>query len=243
VFEIAHKVLPLPSMPTLQICYPREIEKLNRALSDATAVTEIIRQDEGASPLHDDQQRVVSVAVDAFAISTASRFLPAEGEKNAFLVYLQPLEQVFPCTPLHLVQHTSGKATGDIEGIIDTVIASLTEHGYLVKYVCSDGHNYYNPRDRAFFQSCHPSSLEKGLDEAVRLCRGATEIPISDYLHLWKSFCSKVKNHPVSLTPDSLDNCIDSSLLEEMLRLGPPLTNRSSVGKMRDSYVITLFTF
>jgi hypothetical protein len=93
-FEIAHEVLPLPSMTTLHTYYQAEIEKLNRTLSGATAVTEIIRQYEGTYPLHDDEQRVVSAGVDAFAISPASRFLPAEGEKNAFLVYLQPLEQV-----------------------------------------------------------------------------------------------------------------------------------------------------
>jgi hypothetical protein len=77
-FEIAPKVLPLPSMTTLHTYYQSEIEKWNPALSDATAVTEITRQYEGAYPLHRDQQRVVSVAVDAFAISPTSRFLPAE---------------------------------------------------------------------------------------------------------------------------------------------------------------------
>jgi hypothetical protein len=78
-------------MTTVHTNYQPEIEKLNRALRDATAVTEIIHQYEGVYPLHDDKQRVVSVAVDAFAISPASWFLPAEGEKNAPLVYLQPL--------------------------------------------------------------------------------------------------------------------------------------------------------
>jgi hypothetical protein len=92
------------------------------------------------------------------------------------------------------------------------------------------------------FFNCGILFLEKGLNEAICLCREATEIPISDYLYLWKSFCSKVKSHPVFLTPDSLDNCIDSSLLEEMLRLGQPLTDQSSVGNMRDSYIIMLFT-
>jgi hypothetical protein len=87
-FEIAHKVSLLPSMSTLHTYYQPEIEKLNGALSDSTAVTEIIRQYEGAYPPHDDQQRVVSVAVDTFVISPASRFWPAEGEKNIFLVYL-----------------------------------------------------------------------------------------------------------------------------------------------------------
>jgi hypothetical protein len=55
-FEIVHKVLPLPSTTTLHTYYQPEIEKLNWALNDATAVTEIIRQYEGAYPLHDDRQ-------------------------------------------------------------------------------------------------------------------------------------------------------------------------------------------
>jgi hypothetical protein len=28
-------------------------------------------------------------------------------------------------------------------------------------------------------------------------------IPVSDFLHIWKNFCSRFKNHPVTLRPDS----------------------------------------
>jgi hypothetical protein len=105
----------------------------------------------------------VSVVVDAFAITPASRFLPAEREKNAFLLYHQPLEQALSCTPLHFVQYTSGKATGNIQGIIDTIFASLAEQGCLIKSVCSDGDNCYNPRYRTFFNRGILLFLKRGL--------------------------------------------------------------------------------
>jgi hypothetical protein len=52
-----------------------------------------------------------------------------------------------------------------------------------------------------------------------------------------------VKNHTVTLSPDSnvLFN-LSADSLEALLKLGAPLQDRSSIGKMRDSYALQLFS-
>jgi hypothetical protein len=63
-------------------------------------------------------------------------------------------------------------------------------------------------------------------------------IPVSDYLHLWKCYCNKIKNHPVTLRPDSFKRAIDCDTLNAILALGPALLDKSPIGRMRDSYAL-----
>jgi hypothetical protein len=67
-------------------------------------------------------------------------------------------------------------------------------------------------------------------------------IPVGDFLHLWKNYCSRVKNHPVTLSPDSIHNAVNGDDLESLLKLGAALQDKSSIGKMRDSYALKLFS-
>jgi hypothetical protein len=59
---------------------------------------------------------------------------------------------------------------------------------------------------------------------------------------MWKNWCSKVKNHPVVLCPDSLANSVTCEELQALLRLGKVLTDKSPTGKMRDAYALELFS-
>jgi hypothetical protein len=62
-------------------------------------------------------------------------------------------------------------------------------------------------------------------------------IPASDYLHLWKCYSNKIKNHPVTLRPDSSERAIDCDTLNTILALGPALLDKSPIGRMRDSCI------
>jgi hypothetical protein len=68
------------------------------------------------------------------------------------------------------------------------------------------------------------------------------QIPVGDFLYIWKSFCNKGKNHAVTLNPESTTTIVNQSKLQEVLQLGSALTDCSSIGKMRDSYVLQLFS-
>jgi hypothetical protein len=67
-------------------------------------------------------------------------------------------------------------------------------------------------------------------------------IPVSDYLHLWKNYLNKIKNHPVTMSPDSFDAVLDAENLEFILQLGPALLDKSLAGRMRDSYALQLLS-
>lgn len=66
-------------------------------------------------------------------------------------------------------------------------------------------------------------------------------IPISDPLHIFKNMRAKILSHPIRLYPDS--GKIDLAGMRQLLGLGAVLDDESQIGKMRDCYVLSLFTF
>jgi hypothetical protein len=67
-------------------------------------------------------------------------------------------------------------------------------------------------------------------------------IPVGDFLHIWTNYLNQVKNHPVTLSPDSVEYTVKGEDLEALLGLAAALTDKSSVGKMRDSSALQLFS-
>jgi hypothetical protein len=67
-------------------------------------------------------------------------------------------------------------------------------------------------------------------------------ISVTDFLHLLKNFCNKVKNHPVTIyleLPEDILTCQD---LESFSDLGNGLSDKSSTGRMHNSHALKLFS-
>jgi hypothetical protein len=185
---------------------------------------------------------IVSVSCDAAAMNADGSYLPAENSKYAFVIYGQPLDRSHHCMPLHVINAKSGQATETVQKAIDTVCMQLGQRGVNVKYVCSDGDAGYNTRHAAFFDKWFPEFCVSGLEKALLAISGENMIPVSDFLHLWKLFLARVKNHPLALSPDSFDHWLTGDRFEEMLQLGSALRDKSVLGKMRDCYALQFFS-
>jgi hypothetical protein len=163
-----------------------------------------------------------------------------------FVIYAQPLDRRSKCFPVHVIQNPSGQAKKVVQDAVDAVCSALVAKGIVPKYVCSDGDACFNARHHAFFRKWYLAFLrngDRGLEAALEIARRETKIPVGDFLHMWKNFCNKVKNHPVTLCPESTDDLITCEDLRSMLDLGSVLTDKTSIGKMRDSYALQLFSW
>jgi hypothetical protein len=232
----------MPGMRTIYARYYDQMKRIENQLSDdkliARQIDEFIKLN-GLTP-----QTPISVSCDAAAMNPdgSSSTLPVENSRYAFVIYGQPLDRRQRCMPLHVMNAKSGQATAEVQKRIDTVCNNLAERGVNVKYVCSDGDPGYNTRHAIFFDKWFPEFCAKGLKAALECVVLEKKIPVSDFLHLWKQFLARVKNHPLTLSPDSLDHLLTGEGFEEMLRLGPALRDKSSIGKMRDSYALQFFS-
>jgi hypothetical protein len=188
------------------------------------------------------EHSVVSVPVDAMAMNADRSYLPSKKSDSAFVIFVQPLDRRYRCLPLHVMRHESGQATSDVQAAIAAVCEALWRHPVVVKYKCADGDKRHNEARRKNFNDWCPL-LETGrLEAALRFVSQSAKIQVSDFLHLFKNYGNKAKNHAVVLSHDSFANAVTCDDLQTLLRLGRVLTDKSSTAKMRDSYALKLFS-
>jgi hypothetical protein len=238
--NIARYFLPLPGPRTVFSHYHPLMKKIASDLTQAEGVRARIEDFVTLNNLTPESP--VSVSCDAMAMNADGSTLPAEDSQDAFVIYGQPLDRRQRCMPLHVIPAESGQARQEVQDCIDSVCDSVEERGLNCRFVCSDGDRGYNPRHAQFFDQWYPEYLTHGLAAALKLISHIKRIPASDPLHIWKQFLARVKNHPVTLTPDCLDHLISAGELEDFLHLGAALKDKSSIGKMRDCYALQFFT-
>jgi hypothetical protein len=236
--DISRELLPLPSWETVRDYYRERSAAVEVGLSNLDMIDTQIDVFIGGLP----RNSVVSLANDAMAMNPAKTSLPAPNSEYMFVLYVHPLDRRYRCFPLHVLPHPSGRATEEVHTAIDRACEALTNRGLEVKFVCADGDQGYNRSHQAFFEQWYREFIQGGLKDAVEFAAGQSKFPVGDYLHLWKTQCSKVKNHLVVLSPDCLGTYVSVDELESLLQLGTVLTDKSSVGRMRDSYALKLFS-
>jgi hypothetical protein len=237
--DLSRNFLPIPTYRTTQNHYGPIIARLIHDLSDLEALDHFIEFTLATHAIPPGAD--VSLAIDAIAFSPDRKGLNSTGCDNAFVFYIQPLDATLKCFPVHVMNHTSGRATSPVQDTLQKVSQSIRAHGLILRYVCADGDCCYHRRHLEYFQRWYEIFIENGLGFTLNSLEHDFEIPVGDYLHIWKVYCNKVKNHPVTLVPSSAESSITVDDLEALFHLGPALLDRSTIGRMRDSYPLQLF--
>jgi hypothetical protein len=239
--RLARRFMRLPCPTTVSNCSKSEIDNARCSLSEMDNLDDQITTFIQMNSL--PAGTPVSVAVDAMAMSADRSCLPGKAADHSFVIYGQPLDRRYRCLPLHVITAESGQASEEVRAVVDEVCIRLRSRGLIVKYLCTDGDPGYNKYHTTFFAEWYTRFLDGGLSSALDHASQNTILPAGDFLHLWKLFCNRVKNHTVTLSPDSnvLFN-LSADSLEALLKLGVALQDRSSIGKMRDSYALQLFS-
>jgi hypothetical protein len=238
--RFVRKFIPLPCERTIYNHFGAALHALENNLIDGLTIEpqiDLFMQLSGVTA-----EEVVSVAVDAMAMSPDRSCFAAKARDYLFVFYAQPLARPKKCFPLHVLRNDSGQAKKNVHVIVNTICDALAARGVQVRYVCSAGDPGYNQRHHDFFKRWYPVLLHHDLLEALKFIRTETRMPVSDYLHVWKNFCNKVKNHPVALCPQIPGDILTCEDLDAILNLGNTLADKSSVGRMRDSYPLQLFS-
>jgi hypothetical protein len=133
--------------------------------------------------------------------------------------------------------------TGDpIRYFLDSICQELKAAGVVVRCVCSDGDSGDNKRHDTFVKEWHSARLTHGLPGALDSIDRTDKISVPDFLHLWKNFSNKVKNHPVAICREMPVDVLPCQDRESLLNLGNPLSDKSSIGRMCDSYALQLLS-
>jgi hypothetical protein len=90
----------------LQNDYGPQITPIMARLSDPAELADFIAHEMEAHAI--TEWTVVSLAIDAMAMTAQRTYLPSGGQEIAFVIVLQPLDARLKCVPLHVMTLLSG---------------------------------------------------------------------------------------------------------------------------------------
>ena len=192
------------------------------------------------------------------SVTEIANEIAADGEKTVavdegktkfsygFLFLLIPHDYRVPIKILHLYAAETGSYNAEIAAKAEQIRQAATSSGLRIWCRATDRDPGVS-REHSEFYSAHirgKSAHFQKLVEAVYawLCKDKDRwIPISDPLHVFKNLRARLLAHPIKI----FSNCPATSLerMRAVLDLGGALNDETQTGKMRDSYVVALFTF
>ena len=126
--------------------------------------------------------------------------------------------------------------------MINNIIIIEGKYGIDINYISVDGDNFYQQLfDNVFNQLSH-EILEENIEILFQKISDIKPYPLSDFLHILKNARTRLLFSMIKVNPFDESPPIHVEILEEILHLGNPLTEKSSLAKMRDQYPLNIFT-
>jgi hypothetical protein len=134
-----------------------------------------------------------------------------------FVCYVQPLARPKKCLALHNFPDAAGKAGPDVQRVLNDICKAFSQRNIKVRYVCSDDDSGYNRRHHEIVKKWPLAYLTGGLCAVLTAIAGEDMILITNFLHLLKNFCNKMKNHPVTICSELPEDILICQDLESLL--------------------------
>lgn len=168
---------------------------------------------------------------------------------NGFIFLLIPLSSSIPAKIIHIAIANSGSYNDEINKIADFIKDKLREAGINPLFQATDGDRGVSHLHNDFFDffmadkgRIHFKDFRTLLSNVYleTISRKQT-IPVSDPLHLLKTFRGRLINYCIKILPNG--KVIDCNQIEQILQLGAPLCDKSHLSRMRDSFPLQILTF
>ena len=264
-YKVLRQIFVLPTLSTLYSHYGCRVKEIRNGLVDVSKIDDVIR--EVAADAQEENGKIFTLAVDAFAFrsfcgqtlpsvtagspnSTPVTTAPEEDQiySNGFMFLLIPLS----CNKQPKLLHIAARRCGNYDDAIDAIVAHIKGvmalHGLKLFFKATDGDRFLTKEHSRFFTQ-HICALPSGVPfcwvvySIYELLQSTgTTMPIADPLHFSKNARAKLLKHPIVLQQcHGKRQSTDAEQLRQILNLGKVFEDKSSLGAMRDRYVIELF--
>jgi hypothetical protein len=238
-YEFLRRYLPLPDLSTLHRHYASRIQAQEINLSEIEKIPSII---EGRVPF-----TYATIAVDAISLDRVffsdREPTTASQPNHAFVYECLPLGIEEQCFPVHVMPSVSGNAS-EIQiraaGEIVRLFKNLP-NPVKVLFIATDGDKGYSSVYECQFAKWFPYYQTHGLTECLKIITGLEPLFVADFLHLLKNVRSRILAYVPIILYGRMQIPVEWQAMEQTIHLGAVFTDRSSAGKMRDSYPVALF--
>ena len=159
-----------------------------------------------------------------------------DADTFVFTSYLQPLNENFKCIPISIYSKSNGKANQDIVKLIYNIIDNFKKMDIFIIAVAMDNDSGYNKEDNDTFLEYFHEFLEKGFDAAVQKISQFDKVYwISDFLHIIKLARKYLIKGNITIR-STTDKVFNPITLENLLKIGLPLNDKSDISFMKDFY-------
>ena len=256
-YRIIRQILPLPSPSCLNDHFSGIVARLKTSLLEQGDFCEGARQIALSRGGVSHTPIISTIGIDAFAFRsfTGAATLSATQERqsysNGFVFVEIPLDTSYPVKVLHVEAKTNGSYDSTIENRFTLISKALRECGRQICFKATDGDPYLHREHAPFYKKYLKGKTKDDFNVArdkihEALLQGEV-MPIADPLHFAKNLRGRILDHEVAVTlaRDAVKPfayTTSAKELEAVLCLGDPLTDVSQIGRMRDVYVVKLFT-
>lgn len=198
---------------------------------------------------------IISTTIEQDNESQSETNNPDNSEKNKVIKYLfnvmmLPINPNYPKLTLRIITSSTGMMNQNVFNEITSIIEELSTYNVNTLFVSSDGDRFFDTHHRHLFDLYYPFINEYGSFAELASTISNNHWFLSDFLHLLKIGCSRIKKKPILIYAQfSTTNCDvlctythEHEYINEILKLGDPLLDKSSAGKLKDSYPIALFS-
>lgn len=268
-YNVLQKYLPIPNERNIRKKMSPYINQITENLTNVSKCSKIISNSQLTQPK--DDPLYVAIAIDAakfkniqgktiiqklndLKYSEKSKFNcpyinyihEDKIYKNVFVFNVQPINKDIKPFPIHVRFTENGSANEDIDKIFGVIKNNLLIHNIIVKFIASDGDHFYDIFHDVFFQKVlELIKQNKSFTEILKIIghdflTNDLVLPISDFLHSIKLLRGYFLEGKVNL--DILSNILIFPEEMEKYNLGYALSDKTSIGKMKDAYPLKIFS-
>lgn len=239
-YELMRKYLPFPShnkiYKQIRLTLPYIIEGLKQ--NDPKMIVHPTIQ----KVLSSTQSVPIVLGIDALCIVATSRYNHSL-IKNlySFTVYIQPVFFGYKCMPIRLIEKENGIGNREILRLLQETSNQLKSINFDVRFNSFDGDKCYNILHKNFFDEYEIFILNDDLEGAVNKMKNKQDIPIGDYMHIFKNLRSRFKKCKIALDKDAKYTFSLNDLKQSLGDSNQYLNDNSFLSSMRDILALELF--
>ena len=163
---------------------------------------------------------------------------------NGFIFFLAPLDPNYSPKMIHLEPAPNGSYSKRIDEIANTILNELRNCQIDVLFKATDGDPGVSSQHEIFFDNYITNNrkiFHVLISNIYMQIKDKNEIiPVSDPLHFLKCFRGRLIDNSIMVFPSG--RAFNSYDLKQILQVGSALQDKTHLSRMRDSYVIKLFT-
>ena len=251
-YRLIRQCLPLPSESCLKTHYAGAMKDIRNMIMNKDLLDRHIAKI--ASTIPDDKKPCfVTLGIDAFAFKTFYKEVTFGANQrsdkeysNAFLFVSIPLAATLRPQVLYIKRQQNGNFNASVMAQSQLIVDKCQIYGIKPVFLSTDGDRFLQTMHDEFFKlhvapRCH-DFLSLTEEIYIAITKTSLIMPVSDPLHLAKNLRGKILNHKVFVVYDNALVFTSAVDLEQVLQIGMSLQDRSQIGRMRDYYVVSLFT-